>query len=84
MSLHMYVYFISLFYTKRGRRILRVYICMHICFVYAKRGEKFSEFYACLSSCLCIYVCLSLCTLLNILLFIAMQELRGGFYEAYL
>ena len=40
--LYMHVYFISMFYTKRGRRILRIY--MHICFVYAKRGEEFLEF----------------------------------------
>ena len=63
---------------------------MHICmfcfmqkgekdFVYARRGEEFG---GCLSPCLCIYVCLALCTLLNILLFIAMHELRGSFYEA--
>ena len=47
--IYMHVYFIFLFYTKRGRRILRIYICMfifqliseHICFVYAKRGEIF-------------------------------------------
>ena len=52
---HIYLYCLLCFrpffdeLTKRGRRILRVYICMfiflfmHICFVYAKKGE-FGEF----------------------------------------
>ena len=77
-------------------KYLMIYICMFISFS-RKRGEGFSCFiqkggecfwgeeflsYACLSPCLCIYICLILYTLLNILLFIIMHELRGSFYEA--
>ena len=51
MSLYMHVYFISLFYTKKGRRILRVFIyaylfsyLMYICFVlFMQKGEKYLE-----------------------------------------
>ena len=54
-----------------------------------KKGEKVfgrRMFGLCmfLSPCLCIYICLVLCTSLIIYLFIVMHELRGSFYEAYL
>ena len=54
-----------------------------------KKGEKvFGKriFNLCmfLSPSLCIYICLLLCTSLNIYLIIVMHELRGSFYETYL
>ena len=63
MNLYMHVSFLA-------------YAYMYVLF-YAKRGEEFGEFmhvyllvYA--------YVCKVLCTSLNILMFIAMHELRGA------
>jgi len=42
-----------------------------------KKGKKDFESFR-------IYVCLVLCTSLNIYMFIVMHELRGSFYKAYL
>ena len=75
-----------------------IYACLlHVYFI-LKKGEKdFLYFiqkggegfwregfliYACLSPSLCIYICLVLCTSLNIYLFIVMHELWGSLYEA--
>jgi len=81
MNLYMHVCFIPLFYTKRGRMILRVYAYMFCLMIWQKGGEVF-ELYACLSPYF-MHICLfSLCTSLYILLFIVMDELRGSFYEA--
>ena len=73
--------------TKRGRRILRVYIWMFVFLAYAymfclcKMGRRIWV-YACLSPFVCIHVCLIQDLSLYIYLFIAMHELRGSFYEA--
>ena len=53
-SLYMQVYFISLFYTKRGRRIL-IYAYM---FCLYKKGRNIWWVDACLSPYLCIHFCL--------------------------
>ena len=76
--IYMHVYFISLFYTKRGEAFWEfIYACLffqlvsvHICFVHAKSILH-----------LCIYVLFVLCIHWISLLFIAMLELRGSFYE---
>ena len=41
-------------------------------------GRRILDFRMFLSPCLCIYICLVLCTSLNIYLFIVMHELRGS------
>ena len=79
---------IFLFYTKRGRRILRVYICMFIflfnayMFCLYKKGRSIGRVYLYLFPHLYIYVVFGLSNSLNIFMFIAMHELRGSFYEA--
>ena len=67
-----YMHILSLCLYKMGRRILKVY---------SKRGRRFLICMF-LSPCFCIYICLVLCTSLNIYLFIVMHELKGSFYEA--
>ena len=67
-------------WQKRGEGFWEfIYACLFSClWIYvlfnAKRGKEFDEFYACLY----IYVCLVLCTSLNIFMFIVMHELRGA------
>ena len=71
---------------KKGKKYFEsLYICMFIFLfnaymfmlvVYAKRGEEFWSL-CMFSPCLCIHVCLVLCTSLNIFMFIVMHELRG-------
>ena len=71
--------------TKRGRSILRVYICMfcfslymHVLFSCScKKGRRFWWVYFVVYAYIFLF---SLYTLLNIYLFIAMHELRGSFY----
>ena len=88
MSLYMHVYFISLFYTKRRRRILRVYICMFIflfnayMFCLCTKRRSIWRVYLYLFPHLCIYMLFVLCTSFIIFMFIAMHELRGSFYKA--
>jgi len=71
------------YFIQKGGESFWVY--MHICFVYAKWGKEFLKNFwslCMLSPCLCIYVCLVLCTSLHIFMFIVMHKLRGSFYEA--
>ena len=58
--------------TKRGRKILRVYICMFCFLVYTKREEEFDEFIS-----LFMHICLYLCTLLNIFIVICYAWVKG-------
>ena len=83
--LYMHVYFISFFYTKRRRRILRIYICMFISigirahmFCLYKKGRSIYVYFL-IYAYIC---CLVYAYHWIFLLFIAMHELRGSFYEA--
>ena len=79
-DLYMHVYFIFLFYNKKGEKDF-------LCYTKKRRrflGRRIFNLCMFISLFMHIYICLVLCTLLNILLFICMLELRGSFYEAYL
>ena len=69
--------------TKRGRRILRVYICMFIflfnayMFCLCKKGRRIWWVYACLSPCF-MHLCLfNLCTLIEYLIVYCYAWVKG-------
>ena len=77
-----YVYlFHFLVLYKKGEKDFESFVYAYM-FCLCKKGRRIWWVDACLSPYLCIHFCLVLYTLLNILLFIVMHELRGSFYEA--